>query len=525
MFVAHGLLQLCPHRSAMAAMCRASLGRQMNTAIPAAPVLSSQTHAPVLSSQTHPKRKCDGPPRLDLLTAGVVKNYFEEGRSLTRSLFGAARDTSVLYKSPDPLRRPLIFYFGHNDAFNLTKLQDAGLCGAVNKELEALLDRGVWELEGDDGKPADRFDWPPFTEVQQYVRLAKERVHNVIECAEWNVPITWDSPLWSIMMILEHERIHFETSSVLFRQLPARYLVKPPNWAYAPTRAASPGEAPSNSLVKIDACHLTLGRQRADPYYGWCNEYGSLCVSVPDFLCTTYLVSNAEFFPFLCAGGYQGKDWWTPDGWKWRQTTRALHPLSWVPIDLGDAAEDLGLQQMLCHEDTHCLYRYRTTFEIVDMPWDWPVEVNHYEAEAFCRWKSQCEGLQYKLPTEAQFHAMRGVCNGDGVGSVPSECLHANLGMQWGSPTPVDMHKTCATGIHDAVGNVWQLTSTEFKALPGWKPHKFYPDFSEPHFTPHNIMALGGSWASTGEQMSEHYRLWWLRHFYQHMGFRMVVER
>lgn len=26
--------------------------------------------------------------------------------------------------------------------------------------------------------------------------------------------------------------------------------------------------------------------------------------------------------------------------------------------------------------------------KIIDMPWNWPVEVNHLEAEAFCKWKS-----------------------------------------------------------------------------------------------------------------------------------------
>jgi hypothetical protein len=31
-------------------------------------------------------------------------------------------------------------------------------------------------------------------------------------------PITWDSPWWVVLMGIEHERIHLETSSVLIRQ-------------------------------------------------------------------------------------------------------------------------------------------------------------------------------------------------------------------------------------------------------------------------------------------------------------------
>ena len=38
------------------------------------------------------------------------------------------------------------------------------------------------------------------------------------------------------------------------------------------------------------------------------------------------------------------------------------------------------------------------------MPMDWPAEVNYHEAKAFCAWK----GPDYRLPTEAEHHAMRG---------------------------------------------------------------------------------------------------------------------
>lgn len=44
-------------------------------------------------------------------------------------------------------------------------------------------------------------------------------------------------------------------------------------------------------------------------------------------------------------------------------------------------------------------------FDLIDMPWDWPVEVNYLEAKAFCKWK----GPGYRLPIEAEHHVMRGV--------------------------------------------------------------------------------------------------------------------
>ena len=43
-------------------------------------------------------------------------------------------------------------------------------------------------------------------------------------------------------------------------------------------------------------------------------------------------------------------------------------------------------------------------FEVIDMPMDWPAEVNYHEAKAYCTWK----GAEFRLPTEAEHHVIRG---------------------------------------------------------------------------------------------------------------------
>jgi hypothetical protein len=37
--------------------------------------------------------------------------------------------------------------------------------------------------------------------------------------------------------------------------------------------------------------------------------------------------------------------------------------------------------------------------QIIDMPWDWPVEVNYHEAKAFLKWKGEQDRKSYRLPT------------------------------------------------------------------------------------------------------------------------------
>lgn len=44
-------------------------------------------------------------------------------------------------------------------------------------------------------------------------------------------------PQWGLLMGMEHERIHLETSSVLIRQLPVDLVTKPEGWVYGPVKA------------------------------------------------------------------------------------------------------------------------------------------------------------------------------------------------------------------------------------------------------------------------------------------------
>lgn len=68
-------------------------------------------------------------------------------------------------------------------------------------------------------------------------------------------------------------RIHLETSSVLIRQLPVKYLKCPPNWKYGPPVADTP--AGPNQFIQVEETEVTLGKPWDFPTYGWDNEYGT----------------------------------------------------------------------------------------------------------------------------------------------------------------------------------------------------------------------------------------------------------
>ena len=56
--------------------------------------------------------------------------------------------------------------------------------------------------------------------VRDYRRRLRELVDGFIESMPLELPVRQDSPAWVILMGIEHERIHLETSSVIMRQMP-----------------------------------------------------------------------------------------------------------------------------------------------------------------------------------------------------------------------------------------------------------------------------------------------------------------
>ena len=145
------------------------------------------------------------------------------------------------------------------------------------------------------------FGWPDVSQVVEFRAQVKTAVIAAIEAMPHprDVPITMASPYWALVMAFEHERIHLETSSVLIRQLPIDSVLSLPGWRHAPTYASSAADAPANRLIDIEAGTAVIGKPRDFPSFGWDNEYGMRTVPVPAFRTSAFLVSNAEFLPFV----------------------------------------------------------------------------------------------------------------------------------------------------------------------------------------------------------------------------------
>ncbi|MFM8495924.1 MAG: 5-histidylcysteine sulfoxide synthase [Planctomycetia bacterium] len=451
------------------------------------------------------------PTRTPFLTGGdpeakraELRRYFHQTCELYERLFALIRDDESYYERYEPLRHPLIFYFGHPAVFYVNKLIAGRLIPArIDPRLESMLAVGVDEMSWDDLNAA-HYDWPSVRAVREYRREMRALVDTFICSMPLDLPITPSAPAWVILMGIEHERIHLETSSVIMRLMPLAELRHGAEltaderrlWASCPTH----GTPPPNEWIPVPATTVRLGKPASDETYGWDNEYGTDELDLPAFRAGRRLVSNAEFADFVAAGGYRDDTLWTDEGRGWLHYTRAEHPKFWRRR--GGA------------------FVQRNLLEEVPLPLDWPVEVNCLEAQAYCAWLARRSGEHVALPTEAQWQALRAHVPGDQPTWTQAP---GNVNLEhFASSCPVTAFPQ--GDFCDVVGNVWQWTRTPIMPFKGFEVHPLYDDFSVPTFDGRHNLIKGGSWISTGNEALASARYAFRRHFFQHAGFRTIID-
>ena len=426
-----------------------------------------------------------------------IKEYFHNTYELYEKVFKVLKDDTVFYEKSEITRHPMIFYFGHTATFFINKLVNMKIINErVNPSFESIFAVGVDEMDWDD-MDNERYSWPKVSEVREYRNSVKEIIDSLIMTLPLTLPITEDSPMWIILMGIEHERIHIETSLVLHRQMPIELIKESADF---PSCSIS-SEHPQNEMVEIDAKKIKLGVDKSHKLYGWDNEYGVYQESVESFKASKYLVSNGEFMEFVNAKGYENKEFWDEEGLAFLEFSKADKPSFWV--------QESGV------------YRYRTLSKIIDMPYDWPVDVNALEAEAFCRYKSKKEKTLYSLPSEAEYRVLYDYATLEDIPEFHESRANLNF-YHYASACPVN--EFSFNGLYDIVGNVWQWSRTPIRGFKGFEVHEAYDDFSVPTFDEKHALILGSSWASSGNLITKYSRYAFRKHFYQNAGFRYVIS-
>jgi iron(II)-dependent oxidoreductase len=197
--------------------------------------------------------------------------------------------------------------------------------------------------------------------------------------------------------------------------------------------------------IAVDLGTVVIGTD--DDPWAYDNERPAHEVQLSPFRIDRSPVSNGEYVEFIAAGGYDDPSVWTTDGWKWRQDEVAVAPLFWRH-EGGDDWSVLRFGRRLPVDPTA------------------PVEhVCWYEADAYARWAGQ------RLPAEHEWEAAR------------------------------------REGVLDGVGQVWEWTTSDFTAWPGFEAHP-YREYSEVFFGPDYKVLRGGSWATHETVFRPTFRNW-----------------
>ncbi len=415
-----------------------------------------------------------------------------EARLETDALFEIVRP-EAMYDRPIPERHRVVFYIGHLEAFDWNLFGAPCGLSSFHPEFDRLFAFGIDPVGG--GLPADLpRDWPRIREVSEYRDRVREALDGPIE----NAPLPDDgegSFRQLLNVAIEHRLMHAETLAYMFHQMPFE---RKRGAATARVLQRSSFKPP---CVRVSAGRATLGQHRDSGSFGWDNEFDAHTVDVPEFTIDKYKVTNGQFLQFLEEGGYDDSALWGEADWQWRTVGRVSHPAFWVPR--GNA------------------WAYRSMFDEIPLPLDWPVYTSHAEASAYARWAGKA------LPTEAQWHRAAYGTEGAHERKYPSAGQPVNLGQYpladaW-DPAPVNtsVTGTSAFGVEGLLANGWEWTSTEFAPFPGFRPFACYPGYSAQFFDGKHYVLKGGSVRTAPCMLRPSFRNWFQPHYqYVYAGFR-----
>jgi iron(II)-dependent oxidoreductase len=230
-----------------------------------------------------------------------------------------------------------------------------------------------------------------------------------------------------------------------------------------------------------------LGVDAADEPWSLDNERPAHLVNLPAFRIGRFPVTNLQWQEFVDDDGYHRPRWWSELGWRHRLDADLDRPLFWEP---DGSRRRFGRRE--------------------DIPPDEPVQhVGFYEAEAYAAWAGA------RLPTETEWEK---ACAWDPAvgkrrrwpwGDLPVSPERANLGGSALRPAAVGAYPCGASayGVEQAIGDVWEWTSSTFEPWPGFSP-MLYATYSEPFFGQDYRVLRGGSWATAASAVRPSFRNW-----------------
>ena len=198
-------------------------------------------------------------------------------------------------------------------------------------------------------------------------------------------------------------------------------------------------------------------------------------------------ITNASFLTFVEGGGYRRREWWSDEGWAWKEQYDITRPATWT-------ADHTAEWRLGRYEPLH--------------PHRPVVHVSWFEADAFAR----AHGA--RLPTEIEWEkaatwdqdrALRFPWGEDS----PVAGVHANVDQLGAGPLVAGGYSAGASpsGCLGMLGDTWEWTASHFNGYPGFTAYP-YREYSEVFFGTDYRVLRGGSWATRARVITPTFRNW-----------------
>jgi gamma-glutamyl hercynylcysteine S-oxide synthase len=304
-------------------------------------------------------------------------------------------------------------------------------------------------------------------EVRPYMEQVRERMLEILD----EVDLDSGDPLLAngfiYEMLLAHEHQHNETMLQLLQMIESYDPVE-----VDPGPATEPvSEGPE--MVAVEGGSFEIGAFPAERGFAYDNERPRHRVQLEGFWIDRTPATNAAYMEFIEATGAEPPMYWRRDGDGWSRTAMGRTE----PVD--------------------------PAHPVIHVSWE--------QADAFARWAGK------RLPSEAEWE----------VAAAGSDPGRANLDQLSFGTAPAGAYGDAPSdcGAVQMLGDVWEWTSTDFTAYPGFKAFP-YPEYSEVFFGSTYKVLRGGAWSARRDVIRTSFRNWDLPERSQiFAGFRCARDR
>ena len=425
------------------------------------------------------------------LDAHEIRHFLEEARARTVRLLSSVSEADQRVQH-DRLMSPILWDLGHIAHFEeLWLIENIGPPPAGASATGASLNgstglRGMFDPVENPRRTRAELPLPGVEECAEYMAGVRQAVLDRLATLD----LESEDPLldhgFVFRMVLQHEYQHNET---ILQTLQLK--TGEPYHPVESVRHPDPPEDDSfggGTMVRFPGGEVTIGTDDRSASYD--NERPVHSVELAPFLIDATPVTELAYAEFIAEGGYETREFWSDPGWAWRNESGIRHPKYWNSLEQGweirimDRSLQPDPRRPVCH-------------------------VCYYEAQAYASFADKRLPTEFEWEAAATWDAEAGIKRTYPWGEEPPSRALANVDVLAFGPSVAGSYvrNVSPMGCYGMIGDVWEWTSTDFHAYPGYETFP-YPEYSEIFFGDEYKVLRGGSWATRGAAIRGTFRNW-----------------